>query len=33
MSDTLIVTGANGFVALHVIKGALSQGFRVIGTV
>ncbi|RFU28125.1 hypothetical protein B7463_g8234, partial [Scytalidium lignicola] len=33
MAETLLITGANGYVALHLIKQALSQGFRVIGTV
>ncbi|KAM0263930.1 hypothetical protein ACHAQJ_000965 [Trichoderma viride] len=33
MSETLIVTGANGYVALHVIKEAISRGYKVIGTV
>ncbi|RFU76021.1 nad dependent epimerase dehydratase [Trichoderma arundinaceum] len=33
MPETLIVTGANGYVALHVIKEAISRGYRVIGTV
>jgi len=31
--QTVLVTGANGFVAAHVIKVLLSRGFRVIGTV
>ncbi|KAK5996318.1 NADPH-dependent methylglyoxal reductase GRE2 [Cladobotryum mycophilum] len=31
--QTLLVTGANGFVALHVIKEALSRGYHVRGTV
>jgi NADPH-dependent methylglyoxal reductase len=33
MVDTLLVTGANGYVALHVIKEALAQGYEVVGTV
>lgn len=33
MADTLLVTGANGFVALHVIKEAIAQGYKVVGTV
>ncbi|KAK6447067.1 hypothetical protein FP744_10003317 [Trichoderma asperellum] len=33
MADTLLVTGANGFVALHVIKDAITQGYKVVGTV
>ncbi|KAJ2981871.1 hypothetical protein NQ176_g1753 [Zarea fungicola] len=33
MSQTILVTGANGYVALHVIKRALAEGFQVIGTV
>ncbi|KAM0254603.1 hypothetical protein ACHAQJ_006639 [Trichoderma viride] len=31
--QTLLVTGANGFVALHVIKQALDRGYNVRGTV
>ncbi|KAL6693728.1 hypothetical protein J3F84DRAFT_379767 [Trichoderma pleuroticola] len=31
--QTLIVTGANGFVALHIIKQALDRGYNVRGTV
>lgn len=33
MADTLLVTGANGYVALHVIKEAIAQGYNVVGTV
>ncbi|CRG84846.1 hypothetical protein PISL3812_02033 [Talaromyces islandicus] len=33
MADTLLVTGANGYVALHVIKEAIAQGYKVVGTV
>lgn len=33
MADTLLVTGANGFVALHVIREAIAQGYKVAGTV
>lgn len=33
MAETLLITGANGFVALHTIKAALSQGYNVVGTV
>lgn len=33
MAETLLVTGANGYVALHVIDQALAQGFTVVGTV
>ena len=31
--QTLLITGANGFVALHVIKEALERGYHVRGTV
>jgi nucleoside-diphosphate-sugar epimerase len=31
--QTLLVTGANGFVALHIIKQALDRGYNVRGTV
>ncbi|KAL6700402.1 hypothetical protein J3F84DRAFT_343974 [Trichoderma pleuroticola] len=33
MADTLLVTGANGYVALHVIKDAIAQGYKVVATV
>ncbi|KAM6522968.1 hypothetical protein FALCPG4_012575 [Fusarium falciforme] len=33
MAETILLTGANGYVALHVIKQALTQGFNIIGTV
>jgi dihydroflavonol-4-reductase len=31
-SDLVLVTGANGFIAKHVIKAALARGYRVRGT-
>lgn len=33
MSDYILITGANGFVAMHVIKIALELGYSVIGTI
>lgn len=30
--DLVLVTGASGFIAKHVIKGALARGYRVRGT-
>ncbi|KAJ3455536.1 hypothetical protein MRS44_017018 [Fusarium solani] len=33
MSNYILVTGANGFVAMHVIKLALELGYSVIGTI
>lgn len=32
-AETILVTGANGYIALHIIKQALAKGWRVIGTV
>jgi NADPH-dependent methylglyoxal reductase len=32
-AETILVTGANGFVAMHIIRNALDKGWTVIGTV
>ena len=33
MSQTILVSGASGYIASHVIKQLLERGYKVIGTV
>ena len=33
MSQTILVSGASGYIASHVIKQLLKRGYKVVGTV
>jgi nucleoside-diphosphate-sugar epimerase len=32
-ADRVLLTGANGFVAAHIVEGLITQGFHIVGTV